>query len=102
MHGRVELCLSDQCVEHPAVEIRPFLFDEEAVCSFGGTDFEDAVGLPVVTATFRREVEIRDERESPQLLEKRLNGRLELHSVHYYYTSITNGQCIIKDHFSAS
>ena len=63
----------------------------------GAPDFEDAVGLPVATATFRGEVEIRDERQSPQLLEKRLNGRLELHRVHYYYTSITNGQCTIKD-----
>src|ERR1039457_5555049 len=99
MLGRVELCLSDQCVEHSPVEIRLFLFDEEAVCSFGSTDFEDAVDLPVVTATFRSEVEIRDERESPQLLEKRLNGRLKLHCVHYYYTSITNGQCIIQDCF---
>src|SRR5271157_3495728 len=27
-----ELCLSYQCVEHSAVEIRPLLFDEEAVC----------------------------------------------------------------------
>ena len=53
MLGRVELCLSDQCIEHSMVEIRSFLFDEEAVCSFGGTDFEDAVDLSVVTATFR-------------------------------------------------
>jgi hypothetical protein len=97
MFGRVELGLSYQCVEHCPVEIRPFLFHQEAVCSFGGTDLEDAVDLPVVMATFRGEVEIRDERQSPQLLEKRLDGRPELHCVHYYYMSITNGQYIIKD-----
>ncbi len=84
MLGRVELFLSDQCIERSAIEIRPFLFDEEAVCSFGGTDFEDAVDLPVGTVTFRGEVEIRDERERPQLLEKRLNVQFGLHAVHYY------------------
>ena len=67
MYCCMEFGLSDEGIEYPSVQIRPLLLHEEGVGSFGSAQLEGAVDSLIGTV-LRREIQIADEVEGPELL----------------------------------
>ena len=68
MRSGVELGLSNQGIEGPSVEIRPFLLDQKGVSPFRSAHLENAINPGIAGAAFGREIEIIYEMQSPELL----------------------------------
>jgi len=68
MYSCIEFGLSDEGIEYPSVQIRPLLFHEEGVGSFGSAHLEGAVDSLITATVLRREIQIADEVHGPELL----------------------------------
>ncbi len=64
----IEFGLSDEGIEYPSVQIRPLLFHEERVGSFGSAHIDGAVDSLIAATVLRREIQTADEVQGPELL----------------------------------
>jgi hypothetical protein len=74
MYSCIEFGLSDEGIEYPSVQIRPLLFHEEGVGSFGSAHLEGAVDSLITGTVLWKEIQIADEVQGPSCSRKGVNG----------------------------